>query len=779
MRSFWIITGLGFALIVRAVAQDGIDAPSIPSVTATPQGLGTPATDPAVDPAAAPANADPAMAASKAPVEITADGETTYVGGLATASGNVVVRHGPDLLYADRVTYDMPRKLATADGNVRIYSGTRVYRGEHVTFNFETKAFASNNFSLAAFPIFAKGEQVTTPEAGHYHLRNAYITTDNRAHPSYRIKAHTIEIYPDDRVVMKDVVVLVGDVPVFYLPYYSQSLKSDESTFLFRGGDSSEFGATGQLTVNWRVSDDLAAAFHEDYRSKRGEAGGLDLKYRPVPDGTGFFRGYWADDKGYTYNPTDLPRAPIDKERYLFTLQQITPLGDGLEAKLNFNVWSDPYITEDFFQKMYGEQRMPDNTVEVLSRFPDFEVSVLGRPQLDRFFDATERAPEVRLESKPIKIGGTGIEYQTENSIVNFQRVYGDQLYAFNPAPTPNGLPKDYSAYRWDTYHQFLYPKEYFDFLSVTPHVGFRGTAWSNDNENLYTSGQDQSLERATIDAGADFSFKISRTWTDAKNGTLAVDGIRHVFEPFVTAEAILPSAGRNDLLGFDTRLPNTWANPIGFPSYNSIDSIDRQFVVREGVRNTIQTKRDGQNWNLIDWSVFTDVNLTGYYNEEQVFTHDTFSHVYSEATLKPFTWIRFTSRAAVDIDGNSYNMLDHSITWQPERSFEFSLGDRLLRDVAPTLVDPYGYAIPDSNLVYIRTFYRMNEHWQFETIHQFDTDDSQLQEQTYSVYRDLSAWQLGVSVGQRNNRDAKSEEMIYFTLTLKAFPVAALRATE
>ena len=72
-----------------------------------------------------------------------------------------------------------------------------------------------------------------------------------------------------------------------------------------------------------------------------------------------------------------------------------------------------------------------------------------------------------------------------------------------------------------------------------------------------------------------------------------------------------------------------------------------------------------------------------------------------------------------------------------------------------------------------------MNEHWQFETIHQFDTDDSQLQEQTYSVYRDLSAWQLGVSVGQRNNRDAKSEEMIYFTLTLKAFPVAALRATE
>ncbi len=37
------------------------------------------------------------------PVEITAD-ETNYEGGWATASGSVVIRYGPDLLYADRTT---------------------------------------------------------------------------------------------------------------------------------------------------------------------------------------------------------------------------------------------------------------------------------------------------------------------------------------------------------------------------------------------------------------------------------------------------------------------------------------------------------------------------------------------------------------------------------------------------------------------------------------------------------------------------------------------------
>ena len=745
MRSIWVITGLSLALVLRALAQDGsANGSTGPTAPAGKGGV---------------------------PIDISADGETDYAAGLATAHGNVVVHYGSDLLYADRISYETSTKTVHADGDVRIYSGAKVYRGEHVIFNFESKAFTSTDFSLASFPIFSKGASVGTPQGNEYLIKNGFVTTDNRSNPSYVVKAHTIEIYPGDRVVLKNVVVWVGDVPVFWLPVYYQSLKTEESTFSFQGGSSSRFGIEGLSTINWKAADDLEMSFHDDYRSQRGVAGGVDIQFRPVPSGIGTFQSYIADDKDTTYNPTVLPRGPISRTRYDFSLKEIIPFSDGLTAKVNANVWSDPFITEDFFQKEFSQERMPDNTVELIQYDPDFEFSLLIRPQVNRFFDTTEREPEFRIETKPIKIANTGIEYESESSMVNFVQEYSNQQYLY---PT---LPKNYSAYRWDTYHELLYPKTYFGWLTATPHIGARGTSWSNNNENLYTTGEKQSESRGVFDGGVDLSFKFSDTWLQAKNNALAIDGIRHVFSPYVNFETVLPSINRNDLVGFDTRTVNTWANPIEFPFYNSIDSIDRQIVVRQGIRNELQTKRDGQNWDLVDWSVFTDLNLTGHYDEQQVFTHDAYSHIYNDATVSPFPWMQFTSRDAVDLNGDSYSMYDNSVTWQPDRSLRLSFGDRLLEGVQA--VDFFGLPYDNTNQIYVRSQYRMNEHWQFETLHSFDTDDGLLGEQSYSVYRDLSAWQLGVTVSQRSNQDASSEEMVYFTLTLKAFPAAALRVAD
>jgi hypothetical protein len=45
------------------------------------------------------------------------------------------------------------------------------------------------------------------------------------------------------------------------------------------------------------------------------------------------------------------------------------------------------------------------------------------------------------------------------------------------------------------------------------------------------------------------------------------------------------------------------------------------------------------------------------------------------------------------------------------------------------------------------------------------------LEEHEYTVYRDLSAWQMALSYRDRDNRQSKSEQQVYFSLTLKAFP--------
>ncbi len=65
------------------------------------------------------------------------------------------------------------------------------------------------------------------------------------------------------------------------------------------------------------------------------------------------------------------------------------------------------------------------------------------------------------------------------------------------------------------------------------------------------------------------------------------------------------------------------------------------------------------------------------------------------------------------------------------------------------------------------------------ETLDSFDTDNSSLAEQNYTIYRDLSAWQLGLTFMQRNNQGGDNETAVMLTLTLKAFPNASVRASE
>ena len=61
----------------------------------------------------------------------------------------------------------------------------------------------------------------------------------------------------------------------------------------------------------------------------------------------------------------------------------------------------------------------------------------------------------------------------------------------------------------------------------------------------------------------------------------------------------------------FDSALPSLLLLPVQFPDYNNIDSIDSENVIRFGLRNTLQTRRDGQLDNLVDWNVLLDWRLT------------------------------------------------------------------------------------------------------------------------------------------------------------------------
>jgi hypothetical protein len=66
---------------------------------------------------------------------------------------------------------------------------------------------------------------------------------------------------------------------------------------------------------------------------------------------------------------------------------------------------------------------------------------------------------------------------------------------------------------------------------------------------------------------------------------------------------------------------------------------------------------------------------------------------------------------------------------------------------------------------------YRLNENWGFRMAHYFNARTGTLQEQSYSVYRDLRSWTAAISFRVRQNTGGPEDYTVAFTFSLKAFP--------
>ena len=261
-------------------------------------------------------------------------------------------------------------------------------------------------------------------------------------------------------------------------------------------------------------------------------------------------------------------------------------------------------------------------------------------------------------------------------------------------------------------------------------------------------------------DVGLSGDFKISRTWLNVSAPNLGINGIRHVVEPFFDAQyAPSPTVTPNDIRGFDNRLYSTQLQPIDWTEYNSIDSIDKQAVVRFGVWNKIQTKRDGVNYDLFTLQTYADADFD--HNFSAATPNSTMSNLFNTLNFLR----RRNSRSPRKVPSPSpATATTKSTTRSPGRPIPRS------NSPAVTSISTTAPSFADSNTVSMDIFYRMNEHWQMEALEQFEATTGRLQNQQYTVYRDLDSWLLALSLSD-SEINGVNNESIFFTLTLKAFP--------
>ena len=646
-----------------------------------------------------------------------------------------------------------------AEGDVTILDRGLLWRGTNALYNFKTGVVRARAFKTAELPFNLSGDAVSGDiNTQVFFTTNTTVTTDDYAKPIYRIRARTITIATGKYFEARNATLYLGSVPVFYWPYYHRALGKHPDNFEFVPGVRSLWGPFLLGAYNWYGNSNMDGTIHLDERTRRGLGVGPDLLFYLGDYGKAAFRYYYIHDHDTGADQIPVPHLNPSRQRMSGEYTSDAALTN-FYAKAYLNYQSDPLVLRDFFQREYESDVEPASYLEADQFWPNFTLDVMAQPRLVNFFETVERLPDVKLTGLPQQVGVTPVFYQSESSVGYFRRDFSD---------TNNPVLTNYSATRADTVQQFTLPENFFGWLNVTPRVGGRFTYYSAV-EGVTTPTNAQG--RAVFNTGVDFSLKASKLYPNVESDFWQVDGFRHIIEPDLNyAYVPAPSRAASHLPQFDTELPSLRLLPIEYPDYNSIDSVGKQDVIRLTLRNILQTKRDKNVEEFINWAIYTDWNLTPG-------TNHTFTDAYSDLLFRPRQWLTLDSSARYDLPNHRWRDAINSLIITPNDIWSVALSYRYLMNNDPEFLTAPGQNLPGHNLIGVSVHYRLNENWGVHVAERYEAQSGSLQEQDYTLYHDLRSWTGALTFRVTQGTGQPTDFGAFITLSLKAFPRLPLGA--
>jgi LPS-assembly protein len=696
----------------------------------------------------------PTSAAEPVPWEIKAlspEGTVDYDlrHDVASATNGISVRYGNAVLVAQRATVERQTGWVVADGAVRIESEGQLWVGEHLSYNFFTRQMVAEQFRTGKAPVYASARGAGGGSNGVYYATNAIVTLDDSKEPFLTIRAHSLKIVAGEYVAARHAVVYVGKVPVFYVPYYSRPLKERANYWTLMPGYRTKYGGYLVGTYQWYLGENIDGSFYAAYRTLRGGEVGGEVSGDFGRWGTPSLRASYLYDQDPENQSTG---QPYPNNRGIAFLSYQSEPWTNFFVKSQVRYASDSDVLQEFYEGLYRSDPQPSTYFDFQKLWPNWSLDTLISPRINDYLNTVQSLPDVKLTGLRQQVGPTPIYYQSVTSLGYFERVYGET----------NGIatPPAYAAFRGDSWHQLVAPHTFFGFLNLEPRAGGRYTHYSEaTGPGAYTTAQN----RWVFNTGLEANVKASRVWPGAASKLLDVDGIRHIIQPWANYAFIPdPSAPIAKLPQFTYLSPSLNLLPIEFPDYNAIDDVPAQNVLRFGLNNKIQTKRDGQTETLFNLTVFVDSYLTDRPLGQ------TFSDIASSAVFRPRKWLSLESQSLFNADRAELDLATQTLALTPNDVWSFGLTYYYLRPNYQPLPTAWG---PGSQLLSGTIYYRISPDWGFRIYEYYDLVNERLSDQAYSVYRDFRSWTGAFIARIRNNGNGDTDWSLGLTVSLKASP--------
>ncbi|MBU0683249.1 MAG: LPS assembly protein LptD [Candidatus Omnitrophota bacterium] len=675
--------------------------------------------------------------------------------GRIVAKGNVVVTYGDTTLTCESIEVNTKSRKALCRGKVKIVDPNGTITGERIRYDFALKKGQAFNAEIDAFPWFGEAKESARVGDNEFIFRNGYVTTCDLDIPHYRIKASEVRIFPDDKIIAKNVCFYIKDIPVLWFPYYCHPIIQSRAKVQFIPGQSTDWGYF--LLSAWRqyILGESRVDGLFDYRSKKGFAEGLTAYYRTkdlsMPGwGDGFYRMYFVDQNGKgTYDPTpfrdewpDQKKRELGKKvktvnRRMFQWKHRVEFDPSIVGMMEFNKYSDEYFLEDYFYNEYTESStIPQNYVSITSAQQNYFMEISANARFHKFETIVQRQPEIKFDVPEQQVGNWPLYFSSSYLMTMFDKQYSNKT---SPCEIVN---------RFDAINKISIPINFILF-KMTPYGSFQETIYSRTKKDY------EMACRNTLAGGVNLSSRFFRIFDFSTNFLgLNINKIRHIVAPSITYS--------------HTEQPNIYKSELY--QMDEIDTLAKQNNVTLSLENKLQTKKlFGDNVGVVDLArliISADYNYDLQKNkwiavkDGPYRKHGRFSDVTFDLEVRPYDWLFVDSRMVVQRKNLAVKEGYLEGAMSPVDWFRMTMG--------------YRYEKKEPNPRNAFTFdarWEPNKKWRFGVYERFDVQQRIIEEQQFTVTRDLHCWEVEFSYNVEGSRFFQDQYTLWLAFKIKAFP--------
>ncbi|MFH1287369.1 MAG: LptA/OstA family protein [bacterium] len=384
------------------------------------------------------------------PVKIKAD-RLEYIEeeNLIIGQGNVDLIHGDTRLKADNMEFYIDTDNVCAKGSVLLIQKDNTLKGEELNYNIKkSHGIMEKSSSMTESWSYRNEEIEQVGENEFYAGSQTFFTTCDEPSPHYTFRAKEIILYPQKRLVCRNVFFMIRDVPVLYYPFYTRKL-DEKNRWHFKLGYNKRKGIILRAKYDYFFNGNSYGNYYADWWQFVGWGTGFDHKFSLFSGkGKGMVFLYYSkvktedpeDDYSYTGPVAEEWKIDVNYEQMLYEdTETVKEEKTTVNSKLDLHYRSNTAFTKEV-ESASDATKDINSTFDITTvKYPNivFRVATFQRSlwddDLKKFKKTEEKLPDISFTLLPTQIGRTkpAVNYSLNAAyVINYDR--GDRREFFD-----------------------------------------------------------------------------------------------------------------------------------------------------------------------------------------------------------------------------------------------------------------------------------------------------------------------------------------------------------